>query len=95
MKDTIVVKRYDLMEEKVITLFFNKKTLEIFLNIEKRYAASIRNEVGCMYSYTTMRLDQFEKAGLATSHRDGRKNIYELTEKGEKLKKKLEEIVNE
>ncbi|MEA1993609.1 MAG: hypothetical protein U9N35_04355 [Euryarchaeota archaeon] len=83
------------MKDKVIGLFFNKKTLEIFLNIEEKYAAKIRNKVGCMYSYTTMRLDQFEKVGLATSHRDGRKNVYELTEKGKKLKNKLEEIVNE
>ncbi len=82
------------MEEEIIDLFFNKKTLEIFLNIDEGYAAKIRNKVGCMYSYTTMRLDQFEKAGLATSHREGRTNRYELTKKGKELKEKLENLVN-
>ena len=81
------------MEEDIINLFFNKKTLEIFLNINEGYAAKIRNKVGCMYSYTTMRLEQFEKAGLAKSRRDGRTNRYTLTEKGRKLKKELEKLV--
>ncbi|MCK4247981.1 MAG: winged helix-turn-helix transcriptional regulator [Methanomicrobia archaeon] len=82
------------MKEDIINLFFNKKTLQIFLSIEEGYAAKIRNKVGCMYSYVTMRLEQFEKAGLATSRREGRTNRYTLTEKGKKLKSELEKLVS-
>jgi len=83
------------MKEDIINLFFNKKTLQIFLNIEEGYAAKIRNKVGCMYSYVTMRLAQFEKAGLVTLQREGRINRYMLTEKGKRLKNDLERLISE
>jgi len=83
------------MKENIINLFFNEKTLQIFLNIEEGYAAKIRNKVGCMYSYVTMRLVQFEKAGLVTLQREGRINRYMLTEKGKKLKNDLERLISE
>ena len=83
------------MKENIINLFFNEKTLQIFLNIEEGYAAKIRSKVQCMYSYTTMRLEQFEKAGLVASHREGRINRYILTEKGRKLKNELEKLITE
>jgi predicted transcriptional regulator len=83
------------MKENIINLFFNEKTLQIFLNIEEGYAAKIRSKVGCMYSYVTMRLVQFEKAGLVTLQREGRINRYMLTEKGKKLKNDLERLISE
>jgi predicted transcriptional regulator len=89
----MVIKERERMDDEIVDLFFNRKTLEIFLHIDEGYAAKIRNKVGCMYSYTTMRLEQFEKVGLATSRREGRTNRYTLTEKGKRLKKELEKLI--
>jgi len=84
----------EIKKDDLIDLFFNGTTLRIFLNIEgEEYTAKIRNKVGCMYSYVSTRLKEFEKLGLVEHKKEGRIKRYKLTEKGRILKQKLEDLL--
>ncbi|MEA1994077.1 MAG: hypothetical protein U9N35_06775 [Euryarchaeota archaeon] len=82
------------MNEKVLKLFLKEKRMKIFLHVkEEEYATKIRDKALCMYSYVVSTLKNFEKLGLVESKREGRVKKYTLTKKGEKIDKKLRELV--
>ena len=84
-------------KEKLLTdLLFHMKPTKILLLLlqdKQWHASSLARETVQSYVYATKTIHLFEKAGLVVSSPKGKKRIIKLTEKGEKIAKALNEVL--
>jgi len=69
------------------------KTIKSIFEIEKsKCMYDICKKTGTCYAYQVELFQKLEKQGFVTSRKVGRKRLFDLTDKGKKLKFYLEEI---
>lgn len=87
------------MSQGIEDLFLHGKPARVLVGIrrghEEKYASVLSREADCTYSHTVKLLDRFQDQGLVEFRRDGRKKIVELTEAGDALAARLEELLTE
>lgn len=87
------------MEDSLQEFFVNVKSAKILVSLSNptvdNYASEISSEVDCTYSHTVRILQKFEKEGLVTTNKEGRKKMVELTSDGEDLAQKMGDLMHE
>ncbi|MDI6806677.1 MAG: winged helix DNA-binding protein [Candidatus Aenigmarchaeota archaeon] len=74
-------------KKKLMQIFFRVKPAELLLSLREgpKYAAIISKETDCTYSHTIKLLETFNKLGLLTFEKTGRKKIVRLTSTGQTI----------
>lgn len=89
----------DRMSEAIEEMFLHGKPARILVGIrrarEEKYASVLSREADCTYSHTVKLLNRFQDNGLVEFRQDGRKKIVELTEAGEQLAARMDELLTE
>ncbi len=77
-------------------LFMRKKPVELLVALKtqkKKYVSVLAKEADCTYSHTVKLLNEFKEIGLVKFDKMGRVKFVNLTQKGESLAEKMEEIL--
>ena len=79
------------MEKSGTDLFLRSKPSRALMQISdilergNKYSSRIAKEVDTTYAHIVKIIKEFERLGLITSEKEGRKKIIKLTEKGKKM----------
>lgn len=75
------------MTEDVESIFLNEKPVKILVTLRRNrqdlYGSKIAKKVDTTYAHCVKTLSTLEEKGFITRREEGRKNIVELTDKGE------------
>lgn len=80
-------------------MFLHTKPARILVGLNRgddaKYASVLSKEADCTYSHTVKILDQFKEHGLIEFSKEGRKKLIHLTESGDRLAQRMEELMAE
>ncbi|MDY6769799.1 MAG: winged helix DNA-binding protein [Candidatus Nanohaloarchaea archaeon] len=80
-------------------MFLHRKPARILVGLVRgdgdKYASVLSKEADCTYSHTVKILDQFEENGLIEFTEEGRKKLIELTDRGERLADRMNDLMQE
>ncbi len=78
-------------------MFLHRKPARILVGItrgeDRKYASVLSKEADCTYSHTVKILDQFEEKGLIEFTKEGRKKLIELTDRGEEIASRMDNLM--
>jgi len=85
-------------KEKVFRIFFREKPAMMLVALLNKtneiYASSLAKIVDCTYSHVVKILQEMNKAGLVDFEKQGRLKVLTLTQKGEEVAKRIDQIRN-
>lgn len=83
-------------EREIRDLFLNTKPVELLLQLNKpnarHYASALSKDVDVTYSHTVKCIQQFHEFELVEFEKKGRRKEIDLTNTGEKLAAKFEQL---
>lgn len=78
-------------------LFLHTKPARILVGLvrgqDNKYASVLSKEADCTYSHTVKILDQFKEHGLVEFQKEGRKKLIELTDDGQELAERMNNVI--
>lgn len=81
--------------EQLENMFLRAKPARILVSLREtknNYASALSKEADCTYAHTVKLLDRFEKQGLVTFEKRGRKKLVELTDKGKHIADQMDAL---
>ncbi len=86
-----------MMKNKAIfNVFFREKPAMMLVQLKNAkasiYASSLAKSIDCTYSHVVKILQQMEKSQLINFDKQGRLKLLSLTDKGEEIANKIEQI---
>lgn len=83
-------------QKKIFDVLFREKPVMMVVTLlnsnEEQYASTLAKQVDCTYSHVVKILQEMNKAGLVSFHRQGRLKILQLTKKGTEVAKHLDAL---
>ncbi len=83
-------------QKKIFDVIFREKPVMMLITLlnanEDQYASTLAKQVDCTYSHVVKILQEMNKSGLVSFHRQGRLKILTLTKKGQEVATNLDTI---
>ncbi len=87
------------MSEPLRELFVREKPVRLLIEINnprtENYASELSKSVDCTYSHAVRVIQRFEENNLVETEEKGRKKTIYLTDKGQKIARKLSDLLKE
>jgi DNA-binding MarR family transcriptional regulator len=87
------------VSEPLRELFIREKPVRLLIEINnprtENYASELSKSVDCTYSHAVRVIQRFEENGLVSTEEKGRKKNIFLTDKGQRIARKLSELLQE
>jgi len=84
-------------KSKLENLFMRKKPVELIVSLrtekKRKYVSTLAKKTDCTYSHTVKLLNFFKELGLVKFDKMGRVKFVELTQEGNNLAEKMEDLL--